>query len=280
MEQVRRRQARPALRPAAHRRDDDAAAAERRRRAALRRRARAKGHHQGAAPAGGERRLARRAPRPTSWRSSSRASARAGWRAPRWPTAASGRSRRWPRTSRPRRARRSTPPSAPRPATTCSSSSAAPSWSTRCSADCACTSATSSASCRRAQWNFCWVTELPAVRARRGDRSSYVAAHHPFTAPRAEDVPLLESDPGQGQARAYDLVLNGNEIAGGSLRIYQRDVQAKVFAALGLTRGRFPRQVRLPPRRVQVRAAAARRHRVRRSIAWPCSCAAPSRCAT
>jgi len=87
-------------------------------------------------------------------------------------------------------------------------------------------------------WNFLWVTGFPMFDHDE-EKKTYVAAHHPFTAPRAEDVPLLESDPGKVQARAYDLVLNGNEIAGGSLRIYQRDVQAKVFSALGLSEEDF-----------------------------------------
>jgi aspartyl-tRNA synthetase len=90
----------------------------------------------------------------------------------------------------------------------------------------------------KSQWNFAWVTSFPLFDHDE-DHKGFVAAHHPFTAPRPEDVPLLESDPGKVKARAYDLVLNGNEIAGGSLRIYQRDVQAKVFAALGLTEADF-----------------------------------------
>jgi aspartyl-tRNA synthetase len=87
-------------------------------------------------------------------------------------------------------------------------------------------------------WNFCWVTHFPLFDHDE-EKKTYVAAHHPFTAPRAEDVALLETDPGKVKARAYDLVLNGNEIAGGSLRIYQHDVQQKVFAALGLTDADF-----------------------------------------
>jgi len=97
----------------------------------------------------------------------------------------------------------------------------------------------------KGQWNFLWITGFPLFDLAEGQpghedaHGRLVAAHHPFTAPRSEDVPLLESDPGKVKARAYDLVLNGNEIAGGSLRIYQRDVQAKVFAALGLTEADF-----------------------------------------
>ncbi|HWE29389.1 MAG TPA: aspartate--tRNA ligase, partial [Polyangia bacterium] len=87
-------------------------------------------------------------------------------------------------------------------------------------------------------WRFLWVTGFPLFD-HDDETKKLVAAHHPFTAPRAEDVPLLDTDPGAVQARAYDLVLNGNEIAGGSLRIYQRDVQAKVFAALGLSEEDF-----------------------------------------
>jgi aspartyl-tRNA synthetase len=88
----------------------------------------------------------------------------------------------------------------------------------------------------KSQWKFLWVTQFPMFEESDG---KFAAAHHPFTAPRPEDVPFLASNPGAVKARAYDLVLNGNEIAGGSLRIYQREVQAQVFAALGLSEDDF-----------------------------------------
>jgi aspartyl-tRNA synthetase len=87
-------------------------------------------------------------------------------------------------------------------------------------------------------WRFLWITEFPMFEFSE-EHKTFVAAHHPFTAPRPEDLPKLSSgkpeDLAQVKARAYDLVLNGNEIAGGSLRIYQREVQAQVFSALGLS---------------------------------------------
>jgi len=86
-------------------------------------------------------------------------------------------------------------------------------------------------------WRFLWVTDFPMFE--KNEHGQFVAAHHPFTSPKPEHVPLLGTDPGAVQARAYDLVLNGNEIAGGSIRIHQREVQAKVFAALGLTEDDF-----------------------------------------
>ena len=86
----------------------------------------------------------------------------------------------------------------------------------------------------KSEWRFLWVTQFPMFDYNE-ETKTYAAAHHPFCAPRAEDVDKLQSDPGAVKARAYDLVLNGNEIAGGSLRIYQPDVQAQVFSALGLS---------------------------------------------
>ena len=86
-------------------------------------------------------------------------------------------------------------------------------------------------------WRFLWVTDFPMFE--KADTGQFVAAHHPFTSPKPEHVDLLSTDPGAVQARAYDLVLNGNEVAGGSIRIHQREVQAKVFAALGLTEDDF-----------------------------------------
>ncbi|MBK7824158.1 aspartate--tRNA ligase [Nannocystis sp.] len=84
----------------------------------------------------------------------------------------------------------------------------------------------------RSPWQFLWVTDFPLFE--RTDKG-YVSSHHPFTSPRAVDLPLLDSDPAQVLAQAYDLVLNGNEIGGGSIRIHRSDVQAKVFAVLGLS---------------------------------------------
>jgi aspartyl-tRNA synthetase len=93
----------------------------------------------------------------------------------------------------------------------------------------------------KGQWKFAWVTEFPLFE--KSEDGKLAAAHHPFTSPVDEDLPRLESDPGSVRARAYDLVLNGNEIAGGSIRIHRGDVQARVFKALGLsdedTRAKF-----------------------------------------
>jgi len=89
---------------------------------------------------------------------------------------------------------------------------------------------------------FTWITEFPMFEySKTEDR--YMATHHPFTSPVAQDIPLLETDPGRVRARAYDLVLNGSEIGGGSIRIHKSDVQSMIFEVLGLsedeTRSKF-----------------------------------------
>jgi aspartyl-tRNA synthetase len=80
---------------------------------------------------------------------------------------------------------------------------------------------------------FAWIVDFPLVEW-NGDEKRWDSVHHPFTAPRDEDVGLLESDPGRVRAKAYDLVLNGQEAAGGSIRIHQIAVQERVFALIGI----------------------------------------------
>jgi aspartyl-tRNA synthetase len=83
-------------------------------------------------------------------------------------------------------------------------------------------------------FDFCWVTHFPLLEY-DPEEKRYLAMHHPFTSPVHQDLQLLETDPGAVRARAYDLVLNGNEVGGGSIRIHQRQVQEKVFAALKIS---------------------------------------------
>ncbi|MFY0543393.1 aspartate--tRNA ligase [Brevibacillus sp. H7] len=84
------------------------------------------------------------------------------------------------------------------------------------------------------QFAFLWVVDFPLVEWDEEARR-YVALHHPFTRPKDEDLHLFDTNPGQMRAQAYDMVLNGYELGGGSMRIYQRDVQEKMFKALGLS---------------------------------------------
>jgi len=84
------------------------------------------------------------------------------------------------------------------------------------------------------EFRFAWVVDFPLLGWDEEDKR-WVAEHHPFTRPRDEDLPLFESNPGAIRAQAYDLVLNGYEVGGGSMRIFKRDVQEKMFAALGLS---------------------------------------------
>jgi aspartyl-tRNA synthetase len=83
-------------------------------------------------------------------------------------------------------------------------------------------------------FNFAWVTRFPLMEYDENEKR-YQALHHPFTAPLEEDYDLLEKDPSTARSRAYDLVLNGSEIGGGSIRIHQKELQENVFSALGMT---------------------------------------------
>jgi aspartyl-tRNA synthetase len=80
-------------------------------------------------------------------------------------------------------------------------------------------------------WRFVWITDFPLLEETEG---GWVARHHPFTSPRPEDLDALESDPGRVRARAYDLVLNGSEVGGGSIRNHRPEVQERLFRAIGI----------------------------------------------
>ena len=82
---------------------------------------------------------------------------------------------------------------------------------------------------------FTWITEFPLLEY-SDTAKRFVSTHHPFTSPVMSDLPLLDSDPAKVRARAYDLVLNGSEIGGGSIRIHRKEVQAKIFEFLGLSK--------------------------------------------
>ena len=85
------------------------------------------------------------------------------------------------------------------------------------------------------KFNFLWVTEFPQFEW-SDEENRYMAMHHPFTMPMEEDLPLLDTDLGKVRAKAYDIVLNGVELGGGSVRIFQSDVQERMFEALGFTK--------------------------------------------
>ena len=85
------------------------------------------------------------------------------------------------------------------------------------------------------QYNFLWVTEFPLLEWSE-EEGRYTAMHHPFTMPMEEDLQYIDSDPGRVRAKAYDIVLNGTELGGGSVRIFQDDVQEKMFEVLGFTK--------------------------------------------
>lgn len=84
------------------------------------------------------------------------------------------------------------------------------------------------------EFRFVWITEFPLLEY-DDEAGRYVAMHHPFTMPMDEDLPLMETNPGAVRAKAYDLALNGCELGGGSIRIYQNDVQKRMFNLLGFT---------------------------------------------
>ena len=121
-------------------------------------------------------------------------------------------------------------------------------------------------------WAFLWVLDAPLFEPTTDAEASgdvavgsgaWTAVHHAFTSPKAEFLDTFDTDPGSALAYAYDIVCNGNEIGGGSIRIHRADVQERVFEVMGLSQRGGQGEVRLPARGVRVRRPAARRHRVR-----------------
>ena len=86
----------------------------------------------------------------------------------------------------------------------------------------------------KSEYKFLWITEFPLLEWSE-EQNRFTAMHHPFTMPMEEDLQYIDSDPGRLRAKAYDIVLNGNEIGGGSVRIFNPEVQNKMFEVLGFT---------------------------------------------
>ncbi len=84
-------------------------------------------------------------------------------------------------------------------------------------------------------FNFAWITDFPLIEFSE-EEQKYVAVHHPFTSPKDEDIKLLDKHPEKARAKAYDIVLNGTEIGGGSIRIHRSDIQSKMFSVLGMSK--------------------------------------------
>ncbi len=108
------------------------------------------------------------------------------------------------------------------------------------------------------RWELLWLTDFPLFDW-NADERRWDSVNHPFTAPREEDLHLLESDPGKVLAKAYDVILNGWELGGGSIRIHDRQTQATVFRLLGLSDEQARHALRVLPRGAGVRHPAARR---------------------
>ena len=111
-------------------------------------------------------------------------------------------------------------------------------------------------------WNFLWVTDFPLYEYSE-EENRYVACHHPFTAPKDGDLEKMVSEPAATKARAYDMVLNGNEVGGGSIRIHEAAVQRKMFEALGFSKESYESLVRLISVQALEHGPAAWRHRLR-----------------
>ena len=88
---------------------------------------------------------------------------------------------------------------------------------------------------KKDEYKFLWITEFPLFEW-SDEQNRLVAMHHPFTMPMEEDLDRLDTDPASVRAKAYDITLNGNEIGGGSVRIFQDDIQEKMFEILGFTK--------------------------------------------
>ena len=112
----------------------------------------------------------------------------------------------------------------------------------------------------RTKWEFSWITGFALFEWSERDKR-WVSAQHPFTGIFEEDIDKLETAPWECRSKGYDLVLNGNELGSGSIRIHRQDVQARMFKALGLTRRAGAAPLRIFSRRADLRHAAARRHR-------------------